>query len=345
MTEIRRDDLGEANATIVCGVVCAVSRRTTKSRRRANAYSVLRVAKKSAAKSPRQTYPDKAAALAKRQYNDKTKTLPIFLPQSKHSVPDSRPIQGTIRSNRSDPPHDACVDMQTSDIDTAICASSRPWQEPDGRKGRASRSCSGQKRPPSAGDYGAGMIDFLYDRSGGTPLSTTGDNSSTHLFVPLQDKDNTEPGFNVVRFAKLLTCIFHLFAHLRYVDLLMERERKRASGHLELYSEVVVKLLAAAVAGIVIVVPVHTFAQQTAAPLTRAQVRQELIDLESVGYQPGASNDATYPRDIQAAQQRLAEKKAAQASYGEGTSSVSQAGSPAVHAPEASSTAVEHSPR
>lgn len=44
---------------------------------------------------------------------------------------------------------------------------------------------------------------------------------------------------------------------------------------------------------------------QTVAPLTRAQVRAELVALEKVGYQPGRPNDNQYPADIQAAEARL----------------------------------------
>ncbi|WP_093634054.1 DUF4148 domain-containing protein [Paraburkholderia aspalathi] len=39
---------------------------------------------------------------------------------------------------------------------------------------------------------------------------------------------------------------------------------------------------------------------------TRAQVRQELVDLESVGYDPSRGDDADYPEDILNAKQRLA---------------------------------------
>jgi hypothetical protein len=67
-----------------------------------------------------------------------------------------------------------------------------------------------------------------------------------------------------------------------------------------------------AVAGIVASCAVPAFAQQApqpAAPLTHAQVMQELYQLESVGYDPTSNN---YPDDIEAAEQRLAQKQAAQ---------------------------------
>ncbi|MGN7983303.1 DUF4148 domain-containing protein [Burkholderia sp. 22313] len=47
---------------------------------------------------------------------------------------------------------------------------------------------------------------------------------------------------------------------------------------------------------------------QTTAPLTRAQVREELMRLEAVGYDPSKGDDGEYPADIQAAQAKLAEQ-------------------------------------
>jgi hypothetical protein len=44
-------------------------------------------------------------------------------------------------------------------------------------------------------------------------------------------------------------------------------------------------------------------------PVTRAQVEQELADLEAVNYDPSWGNGPNYPFDIQAAQQRLAQKQ------------------------------------
>jgi hypothetical protein len=55
-----------------------------------------------------------------------------------------------------------------------------------------------------------------------------------------------------------------------------------------------------------------TFAQSASVPLTRAQVRADLIRLEQAGYNPAAEDDATYPADIQAAEARVAAQNAAQ---------------------------------
>lgn len=48
--------------------------------------------------------------------------------------------------------------------------------------------------------------------------------------------------------------------------------------------------------------------------LTRAEVRHELEELESVGYKPLQGDNSDYPADIQAAEQRLEAKHQAQRS-------------------------------
>ena len=55
-----------------------------------------------------------------------------------------------------------------------------------------------------------------------------------------------------------------------------------------------------------------TFAQSASVPLTRAQVRADLIRLEQAGYNPPANDDATYPTDIQAAEAKIAAEDAEQ---------------------------------
>jgi hypothetical protein len=74
--------------------------------------------------------------------------------------------------------------------------------------------------------------------------------------------------------------------------------------------------------------PLAAFAQANQSdnrPLTRAEVKQQLIDLENAGYQPSAANDATYPKQIQAAEARVAAEKANQG-YGPGMSGSGQSG-------------------
>ena len=55
-----------------------------------------------------------------------------------------------------------------------------------------------------------------------------------------------------------------------------------------------------------------TFAQSASVPLTRAQVRADLIRLEQAGYNPSANDDVTYPADIQAAEAKVAARDAEQ---------------------------------
>ncbi|SIO48511.1 protein of unknown function [Burkholderia sp. GAS332] len=55
-----------------------------------------------------------------------------------------------------------------------------------------------------------------------------------------------------------------------------------------------------------------TFAQSASVPLTRAQVRADLIRLQQAGYNPSANDDATYPTDIQAAEAKVAAQNAEQ---------------------------------
>jgi hypothetical protein len=61
-------------------------------------------------------------------------------------------------------------------------------------------------------------------------------------------------------------------------------------------------------------------------PVTRAQVRAELVQLERAGYNP-AADDITYPANIQAAQARVdAQKNAAASSYGGAADGASASG-------------------
>jgi hypothetical protein len=79
--------------------------------------------------------------------------------------------------------------------------------------------------------------------------------------------------------------------------------------------------------------PVVVFAQSNG-PLTREQVRAELIELRTVGYSPGTASDYAFPGNIQAAEAKLAARRAgAQSStggYGSATAGSSEAGGPNV---------------
>ena len=87
-------------------------------------------------------------------------------------------------------------------------------------------------------------------------------------------------------------------------------------------------LVKAVVIAAVLAAPVASFAQSTQ-PVTRAQVRAELVQLEKAGYQPGQS-DPYYPANLQAAQARVdAQNGTAQAAatgFGGAVSGSSQSG-------------------
>jgi hypothetical protein len=95
-------------------------------------------------------------------------------------------------------------------------------------------------------------------------------------------------------------------------------------------------LIKAVAIAAILAAPVVSFAQSSQQPLTRAEVRNQLIQLERAGYNPGATDDTNYPADIQAAERRVQAQNApvAQAQepvantsgYGASTSGSSQSG-------------------
>jgi type II secretory pathway pseudopilin PulG len=87
-------------------------------------------------------------------------------------------------------------------------------------------------------------------------------------------------------------------------------------------SLIVVASVAAAVA-----LPSVSFAQSNQ-PLTRAEVRAQLVELQNAGYNP-ASDQTQYPKNIQAAEARIdAQKNVLASSYGSSTYGSSASGSP-----------------
>jgi len=64
-------------------------------------------------------------------------------------------------------------------------------------------------------------------------------------------------------------------------------------------------LAACALAG-----PITSFAQTASAPVTRAQVRAELLRLEEAGYNPSAGDEGNYPADIVAAEEKISAEDA-----------------------------------
>ena len=64
-------------------------------------------------------------------------------------------------------------------------------------------------------------------------------------------------------------------------------------------------LIKAVAIAAILAAPVVSFAQSSQQPVTRAEVRNELIQLEHAGYNPSISDDSKYPADVQAAEQRV----------------------------------------
>ncbi|WP_031360117.1 DUF4148 domain-containing protein [Caballeronia sordidicola] len=77
--------------------------------------------------------------------------------------------------------------------------------------------------------------------------------------------------------------------------------------------------------------PVLSFAQSNA-PVTRAEVRADLVRVEQAGYQPGGGSDINYPTDIQAAEAKIAaengQQQATQAYGGVAENGTSSSGAP-----------------
>jgi hypothetical protein len=63
-------------------------------------------------------------------------------------------------------------------------------------------------------------------------------------------------------------------------------------------------LIYAALVASALAAPAVSFAQDATAPVTRAEVRADLVRLEQVGYRPSAK-DVHYPANIQAAEARI----------------------------------------
>ncbi len=74
------------------------------------------------------------------------------------------------------------------------------------------------------------------------------------------------------------------------------------------------KLSTLIVAAALAIPAVSSFAQSSQ-PLTRAEVKAQLVQLEQAGYRPGDGDRATYPVQIQAAEAKVA-AQSNQQSYG-----------------------------
>lgn len=77
---------------------------------------------------------------------------------------------------------------------------------------------------------------------------------------------------------------------------------------------------------VVLAAPAASFAQSDQ-PVTRAEIKAQLKQLEQAGYNPAVATDSTYPADIQAAEARVAARNNAAGSYGPSTAGSSETGS------------------
>jgi hypothetical protein len=86
------------------------------------------------------------------------------------------------------------------------------------------------------------------------------------------------------------------------------------------------KVIQSLIVAAAVALPALSFAQSNQ-PLTRAEVRAELAQLEKAGYNP-ASDETQYPRNIEAAEARLgAQHGLAESSYGPAMGGSSASGS------------------
>lgn len=86
------------------------------------------------------------------------------------------------------------------------------------------------------------------------------------------------------------------------------------------------KVIQSLIVAAAVALPALSFAQSNP-PITRAEVRAQLVELESAGYNP-ASDEAQYPKNIEAAEARLnARNGLAGSSYGPSTVGASASGS------------------
>jgi hypothetical protein len=87
-------------------------------------------------------------------------------------------------------------------------------------------------------------------------------------------------------------------------------------------------LIPAFVLASALAMPAVSFAQSNG-PVTRAQVRADLVQLEKAGYHVGDGH-TTYPVEIQAAEAKVAAENGASSGYGGAAAGSSEAGRPVV---------------
>ena len=90
-------------------------------------------------------------------------------------------------------------------------------------------------------------------------------------------------------------------------------------------------LIQAVVVAAALAAPVAVFAQSNQ-PLTRAEVKAQLVQLEQTGWRPGAGDRTTYPAQIQAAEAKVAAENGSTSGVGGAVSGSSESGARAVPA-------------
>ncbi|HKR47320.1 MULTISPECIES: DUF4148 domain-containing protein [Paraburkholderia] len=83
-------------------------------------------------------------------------------------------------------------------------------------------------------------------------------------------------------------------------------------------------LVQAVVIAAALAAPVAVFAQSNQ-PVTRAQVRADMVQVEKAGFNPARSNPNEYPANIQAAEARVAAQNSAVGGVNNGSSQAGQA--------------------
>ncbi|MCP3706384.1 DUF4148 domain-containing protein [Paraburkholderia sp. CNPSo 3274] len=83
-------------------------------------------------------------------------------------------------------------------------------------------------------------------------------------------------------------------------------------------------LVQAVVIAAALAAPVAAFAQSNQ-PVTRAQVRADMVQVEKAGFNPARSNPNEYPANIQAAEARVAAQNSAVGGVNNGSSQAGQA--------------------
>ncbi|WP_321808583.1 DUF4148 domain-containing protein [Burkholderia sp. BCC1993] len=90
------------------------------------------------------------------------------------------------------------------------------------------------------------------------------------------------------------------------------------------------KTMKLAVCAFLLIGSAVTAQAQAASTLTRAQVRQELAELQAAGYRPSLASSPDFPQNMQAVMQRAAQARGDAAGYGSNGHANVESGKPAL---------------